>query len=308
MACRCHGGKNGPTRQIEVDPELAGENTPDNSLKIERRPCGKCRSCRRIASDSHPDVIQVKPKGVFIRIDEIRSLRAQLAFKSFEPGRRVVIISDAQAMNPEAGNALLKVLEEPPEETILILTTQQPSDLLATIVSRCQQIRFQPISKKGIARMLIEKRGLMPDQAATLAILAGGSLGKALAMSKGNWIEKRRWLISAIGLDHPPNTGRRPMAPLLAFAESLAKDKPNLDDSLKIIQTWLRDLSVYIHDPQRIVNQDLIEEIERIASRMDSKTLLTKIGTVETARKTLGVHSNIRMTLEVMSLQLAGLL
>ena len=91
-------------------------------------PCGCCKSCRKIQTGNHPDIIQVKPFGPLIRIGQIRDLCRILAMKPYEARYRVVIISHAQAMNPAAGNALLKVLEEPPDRTILILTAMQATD------------------------------------------------------------------------------------------------------------------------------------------------------------------------------------
>lgn len=297
MACRCLAEPMGDhTQGIAPRKETINRGWP----------CGQCRACRRIAAGNHPDVIQVQPKGAFIRIDEIRALCAQLALKPFEPGRRVVIISDAQAMNPEAGNALLKMLEEPPEQTILILTAQQPSDLLPTIVSRCQQIRFQPISKQGLVQLLMEKQGIAADKAEILAMLASGSYAKARKMAKGDWVAKRGWLIQAIGLDAPPGQGPKAMLPSLGYAEKLAKNRSELDDSLEILQTWLRDLAIYKVAPERIVNQDLRHQIESMAPGLDRKALLSSLGAVQTARQALGTNVNIRLTLEVMSLRLAG--
>lgn len=138
MVCNCSGDK------VSIAAEAPGAaGMPGDAVNVAAS-CGRCRSCRKIQVDSHPDIIRMEPAGQYIRIAQIRELLGTLAMKPYEAKLRVVIISDAHAMNPEAGNALLKILEEPPESTILILTASGTADLLPTIVSRCQQIRFNP--------------------------------------------------------------------------------------------------------------------------------------------------------------------
>ncbi|MCP4630816.1 MAG: hypothetical protein GY850_46010, partial [bacterium] len=135
MACNC------ADNDAASDSERHGTSVSGHSNTIRpiiTDPCGICKSCRIIASDNHPDIIRLKPSGPTIKIDQIRSTVQTLAMKPYEARWRLVIISDAQTMNPAAGNALLKVLEEPPGRTILILVAAHTTDLLPTIVSRCQ--------------------------------------------------------------------------------------------------------------------------------------------------------------------------
>jgi DNA polymerase III subunit delta' len=117
-------------------------------------PCGQCGPCSRIAQGIHPDVTLVLPEGGVIKIAQIRNLCRILSMKPFEGETRVAILIDAHLMNPSAANALLKVLEEPPEKTLLILTAGQSADFLPTIVSRCQHIRFNPVSRAALSGAL----------------------------------------------------------------------------------------------------------------------------------------------------------
>ena len=264
-------------------------------------PCLRCRSCRKIKSGNHPDIIFIKPSGPFIRINQIRSLCHTLGMKPYEARQRVVIISEAQAMNPEAGNALLKVLEEPPERTLLILTALQTSDLLPTIVSRCQLIRFNPISPKNIAGFLVGKKGLAPSDAMILATLANGSLSKAILMDQADWIKRRNWLI-----DEVEALPSRSVGPRLAFAERLAKNKDVLADSLEVIKLWLRDLVIYHYDPAKIINRDLVDKIQSASQRMRVESILSKLDAILSAQKNMSANSNLRLTLEVLTFRLAG--
>ena len=111
---------------------------------------------------------------------------------------RIAILHDAQSMNPSVGNALLKILEEPPEQTVLVLIATQTQDLLPTIVSRCQQIRFNPISRAYVEKLLIEEHGLETRDARAIATMAGGSLTRAVAMFAENWVDRRNWILGEL--------------------------------------------------------------------------------------------------------------
>jgi DNA polymerase-3 subunit delta' len=108
--------------------------------------CDECSSCRKIDSSTHPDLLVVAPEKGEIRVDEIRGVEDVLSLKPYEGRRKVVIIDDAHTMNQSAANAFLKTLEEPPEESLLVLVTPHPDMLAETIRSRCSRIAFTPLS------------------------------------------------------------------------------------------------------------------------------------------------------------------
>ncbi|MEJ2656557.1 MAG: DNA polymerase III subunit delta', partial [Desulfobacterales bacterium] len=249
MACNCMARekthfsvKEGIRPVYGTKPDLAGKSEI----------CGCCKSCSKIKTGNHPDMILVEPKGSFIRIDQIRNLCNILTMKPYEARLRVVIIKDAQSMNPSAGNALLKVLEEPPDRTVLILTAMQTSDLLPTIVSRCQHIRFNPIPGKHLKTLLIEKQGADPADAEIITIMANGSYSKALSIishiKKSNWIKRRAWLLNEV-----ESLPLMSIPSCLAFAETLSKNKETLTDSLEVMKSWFRDLIVCRFHPARVM-------------------------------------------------------
>jgi len=272
-------------------------------------PCGRCRSCRKIQSGNHPDIIRVEPSASFIKIKQIRDICDTLSLKPYEAKLRIVIISDAQAMNPQAANALLKVLEEPPARTVLILTALKASDLLPTIVSRCQHIRFSPISREKLKTFLIEKHGVNAEDAVIFSAMANGSISKALSMikknSQANWICLRDWLLNIIGLEQTGSLSLQPVIILLSFAERLSKNKEIVQDSLEIIKTYLRDLIIYKYSSEKIINKDLISKIQYASQKISVKSLLSQIQAIQTAQKDIKANTNLRLTLEVMMLRLA---
>ena len=295
--CNCMGRETSP-------PSHDDAQTRRRSAPIGNdEPCGACPACRKIGSENHPDVIRMGPTGATIKIAQVRALRETLSMKPYEARMRVVIITDAHVMSPSAGNALLKILEEPPECTILILTAPQRADLLPTIVSRCQWVRFNPITRRTIASELVQKHGLEKQAASVLAAVSNGSLTRAETLIQSDWLRYRSWLIAASGLAAPEqrDTGR-----LLAFAETLSIRKEKVSDSLAALLTWLRDLIVFRYAPERIVNTDLIDLLQSASEKNPVGTVLDKMDAIRTAQKDIEANANLRLALEVMMLRLAA--
>ncbi|MFH0724960.1 MAG: DNA polymerase III subunit delta' [Pseudomonadota bacterium] len=298
MACNCTGDK----VSIEAESSCTG-SMPGNAAKVPAV-CGRCRSCRKIQADSHPDIIRIEPAGQYIRIAQIRELLGTLAMKPYEAKLRVVIISDAHAMNPEAGNALLKILEEPPESTILILTASGTADLLPTIVSRCQQIRFNPLPLKRLAALLVEKEGVTPENARVLAAMADGSYSRALRLYRQGWIERRRWLMDAGGFLMGASPGRVTMTGLMALALELLEKKNGIGDALEILTSFYRDLAVLKFRRGRIINEDLSDRLHAAAGALSGTSLVANLEAIETTRKQLRGNANPRLAIELLLMQL----
>jgi DNA polymerase-3 subunit delta' len=301
MAVNCmgHGDEN-----LFKEETVRARRSTTQKITTKSRICGCCKSCSKIKSGNHPDIILVEPTGNFIRINQIRNLCNTLAMKPYEARLRVVIISDAQAMNPAAGNALLKMLEEPPDRTVLILTAVHTSDLLPTIVSRCQHIRFSPIPHNHIEALLVEKQGASHDDAKIIATMANGSISKAISMmrhiSKINWIKRRAWLLNSV-----ESLSLMPISSRLAFAENLSKNKVVLSESLEMVKSWFRDLVICKFNPEQIINKDLREKIKLNSKKLAVASLLSKIDDIHLAQKNIQANTNLRLTLEVLIMRLA---
>jgi DNA polymerase-3 subunit delta' len=304
MACNC-GGKKDPLLPKE---EIAAHDSMDLHFAAEpskEDPCGRCISCRKILSGNHPDIISIKPSNSLINIGQIRTLCHTLSLKPYEAKARVVIIACAHTMNKGAGNALLKMLEEPPGRTVFILTALQKSDLLPTILSRCQQIRFNPLSRKGIESFLEKNYDFNNDERKIYSKMADGSLSRAQQMAGGPgggryWLTRRNWLI-----DEACALSSRPIGSLLVLAEKLAKKKDTITESLDVIVTWLRDLVIHKYYPEKIVNSDLADKIKKISLQESVESLVSKIEAVRTAQRKIDANANLRLTLEIMLMSLS---
>ena len=302
MACNCQRKDTAARTADQPDPTLdrpsVKSDVPLDLPFIDA--CGVCRSCTKIASGKHADIIRIQPSGSFIKIAQIRELVHMLAMKPYEAEIRVVIIADAQALNEAASNALLKILEEPPEQTILVLIATRRSGLLPTIVSRCQQVGFSPISKKNIAHWLREQHELTDEAAGIIAAMANGSYSRAQAMVRSNWLSRRKWLLAEIEALSLQEMGR-----LLALAEKLSGERQALSDTLEVIKVWFRDLIIAQYDPVRIVNQDVADKIKIAAKKGTVPILLTKVNAVQQVQNRLAANTNIRLAVEGLLIRLA---
>ncbi len=286
MAANCAG-------MNKSKKKSSGQNINDDIFPTE--PCGTCKYCRKFDSGSHPDFIPIDPDGQVTKIAQIRELRRILSMKPFEARLRVVVISKAHTLNQEASNALLKVLEEPPYRTILILITPQISDLLSTIVSRCQHIRFHPIPVKLLAAELKQDLAMDQKEAELMASMANGSFSRAMVLKNSDWIFRRDWIIK-----ETENMDTGSVAVILALAEKMSKskDKESIHDLLEMMKTWYRDLVIAKYDPDKIINKDLMENVRNVSQRYHQNTLMDRISAVQQAQKEIDANVNPRLVLE----------
>jgi DNA polymerase III subunit delta' len=261
--------------------------------------CGECPSCRKIAALQHPDLHLVEPDGAFIKIDQIRELQRDLALRPFEAPKKACIIDAADRLNPAAGNALLKTLEEPPGNALLILLTANAGGLLPTVLSRCQRLHFAPLPESVIAALLGE-RGTDPETARLIAALAGGSMGKALAVGEEAALHGRKRFLERV---HALSLAE--IAPLFDFAEELAGDKENVPELLDLLTAFLRDVLLIHGGSREIVNCDLLPLLEVEAARCSGEQIMERLGHVAEARRALQCNVNPRLALEVMFMRLA---
>ncbi|MFM7718060.1 MAG: AAA family ATPase, partial [Actinomycetota bacterium] len=141
--------------------------------------CGACRDCRLALDDRHPNEFLVEPEGRDIHVDTVRTEVWQpIHLTAPEPGRKVFVIREADRLNPAAADVLLKVLEEPPTDAVLLLLTARPDELPETVLSRCHVVTFQPLPERFVVDALVAE-GAEPARAALAARLAGGNLGRA---------------------------------------------------------------------------------------------------------------------------------
>ena len=169
-------------------------------LLCARGGCGVCRDCRLSLADQHPNEFVVEPEGRDIHVDTIREEVWQPAFRTApEPGRKVFLLREADRLSPAAADTLLKVLEEPPPETVFLLLSARAHELPPTIWSRCHAIAVAALSEDFVVARLREE-GVEEVRAAVAARLAGGNLGRARRMASEEGLAFRATAVEALAV------------------------------------------------------------------------------------------------------------
>lgn len=269
------------------------------------RPCGRCRSCRKIEGSIHPDVqlLELEEGAKSISIDAVRRLQDGVALRPFEGRVKVYIIEEAERLSEPAANALLKTLEEPPASVVMVLTTLDPTLLLPTLVSRCQQVDLRPVPAATVEAALIQRHEMPPQQARLLAALSRGRVGWALrAASDPKVLERRKENLERLAA--LPSTRR---VARLAFAGELAtlygRDPERARGTLETWQWWWRDLLLSrLGLSEMVVNVDFRERLVAEAREYSLETLGQMARGVQETISLLAQNVNARLAIEVLLL------
>ena len=272
-----------------------------NCTAESNRPCGQCRACTLIAKDSHPDISFVESDriGGTLKIAQIRDLQHVLSLRPYEARYRVAIIRRFQEAHPAASNALLKTLEEPARNVVIILTADDANPLLPTIKSRCQLLPLRPLQIGQVEAALRSRWNLSPDDAKLLAHLSGGRIGWAVRVLENEEVLEHRHN----QVDLLESLLRQSRRERFNTAETLVKDKDELLDTLKVWQAYWRDAFLLAHH-----NRSWISNIDRL----ETLEYFVRHGTPEGFKKALEVtrqtidhlihNANARLAVEAMLL------
>ncbi|MBU1061437.1 MAG: DNA polymerase III subunit [Candidatus Omnitrophica bacterium] len=230
--------------------------------------CDRCSSCKRIDSMNYPDVFELYPEGASrsIKIDRIREVIYQASLKPYEGRKRVLIINNAEMTTEEAQNALLKLLEEPPENHIFILTVSNISGLLETVISRCKILKFYPLSQIRIHEFLQKDRKFDEVEAILFSHMAMGSLGEAINFKKKGMLLQREEALNDFFLRKTAILREN------VLSKGVSED---VEDSLYMLLYWYRDLLVakFTQEQEQFLNIDKFEQILSYSSRFSTEKL-----------------------------------
>jgi len=260
-------------------------------------PCGMCRTCGRIERGVHPDLHVLRSDGGSIGIDQVRELQNALSLKPYEGKRKVAMIDDAHTMTVASQNSLLKVLEEPPGDTVIIVIATNASALLPTIRSRCQLIRFQPNALDDVVGRLLE-HGVPEDRAKLIAAIAEGRIGIALSMAESDIVALRDRVAAWIG---ELKAGAAGLRSVIRIGQALEEEKDRIGEYLNLMFLWLRDLILLKEGAdEAIANHDAKDRLSDQAARMGVPEIAKAMRAVDDAVGALRSHANLRLTLDVM--------
>ena len=255
--------------------------------------CDECSSCRKIDSLTHPDLFFVdrEDEAASISIGQIRRLQQRLSLKPSEAKYKVIIIVKAEHMNDEAANCLLKILEEPTPDTVFILTVSNQLLLPRTILSRCQIIRFRPLTREVVRQILTEGFSVDETQAGLLAALSGCNVERALSLKEKDAIAWKNSILDMFISSRAELTQQDIV--------TLGKDRQAKIEAIDILMGFYRDLLVYkfTHQADMLINIDRVDTITDMAQKMDTVAIQRGIKGISDARGLLEANVNVRLTL-----------
>ena len=261
---------------------------------------------KRVIWSDHPDIGTIIAYNRNILVDAIRHIESEANFQPYEAKSRFFIIDDADKMNDAASNALLKTLEEPPATSHIFLITSRPDSLLPTIRSRCQTLRFAPVSTDEMEKYLIDERAFTHDEARLSARLARGSIGRAVTIDVEKFKVRREKMLSIIR--NVVETGD--VTALLRTSEEMndAKNKENFEENLDILQSLIHDVwTIKINgDGVRIVNTDLAAALTDLAAESGRADLPSWLNAIETMRQNFIVNINRKVATDALFVSMAG--
>ena len=265
--------------------------------------CDRCVSCDKTARRLHPDVLCIEPPAdkKIISISQLRQMQEQIAHRPIEGRWKAVIIDQAHRLQTESANCLLKTLEEPPDNTVLILIADSISAMLPTVLSRCQHIRFYPLRTAEIAAYLCRSAGAAEQHAMQAAAYAQGSIARALLLIDDDFLALRADLAALCGASGGRDAGR---------AHELAQRLAALHDAggyaLDLVRFWYRDLLLLtagISDTGLLYNRDIADALRAAAARETSAGLIRKLARIHQLQNNPAANLDTQLGLESVLLE-----
>ena len=271
--------------------------------------CDKCSPCLKIEKGIHPDLFILEPKKssptareAILNINEVRELQKKLAYLPYEGNTKVAIINNAERMTPAAANSFLKTLEEPPTKTLIILIASNPHQLLPTVVSRCQGIRFYPLPneaiKKIICRHLETETGeSQPEEIELRSRRSMGQVAHALEEDLLKTSQDREELIRLISI-----VSFKRMDQVFLWTKAKAKQAERIQLILDELTRILRDTALIKIDPEArgVINKDLTEQLKILALQKTMPALLAMCEIVQNTKVAIKSNANSQLALENM--------
>lgn len=267
-------------------------------------PCNQCTSCKQVESGNHPDLIWVHhEKPNLISIDEIREqVNSTISIRPYKADYKVYIIPDADLMNVQAQNAILKTIEEPPEYAVILLLTSNETGLLETIHSRCVMMRFQPIPDALVKRYLMKELQLPDYKAEGCASYGRGNLGRAVKMAT----DDQFYFLKEEALSLAKSCRSLRLPDLLNTVKGMGDHKTEMGEYLDFLLLWFRDVLVFkaTGDAQLLVFRDEEFELNLQAQRMSYEGIAQVLEGIEKAQQRLNANVSFDLTMELLVYQM----
>ncbi len=265
------------------------------------KPCGRCKSCIQASSGNHPDIRMVTHEKSTLGVDDIRSqVSADMAIKPYSSPYKVYIIPDCDRMTEQAGNALLKTIEEPPAYARIFLLTNNAASMLPTILSRCVTLDMKPVSTEKIYHFLIDKHHTPEQEAASLAAFCQGNVGKAVRYAASEDFHE----INGTILHLLKSVDKLTLSDIMASIKELAAHKTDIGDYIDLMILWYRDLLLYksTGNASLLLYKRELASIQSQAAAKSYASMDAAIRAMEQAKTRLKANVGFEATLELMIL------
>lgn len=264
-------------------------------------PCDECASCHKFESGNHPDYHPYIPEGLYFKIEEVRHIIHQVSLKPAESAWKTFLLERTETMRDEAANALLKVLEEPPGETVFILITETAEALLPTIRSRCIHFPFQPLQLSDLVPRLVAL-GHSETEAAAMARFSHGSVGRAISLNGEQYTEMRDRVLAVV----EAVLGRKSYFGLMDAIKGITVDRSEMPERLLVLEEIIRDLIVLKNSSgTALVHQDIQSRLAPLAENVYSYQLFDLYENLLQQREAiLKINANIGLSLQGLLLPL----
>jgi DNA polymerase III subunit delta' len=270
------------------------------------QPCLICSACKRIGQLQHPDlvVVEAEQEGGTLKVDQVRELQHTLSLAPYEARYRVALLLRFEEAHASAANALLKTLEEPAAQVVLILTAKSAESLLPTIVSRCEVLRLRPIAVDYVAQGLQTLWGLSTEEAEKLAHISGGRPGYAIRLhehpalleQRQAWLDELVYLLSATRRER------------FAVVKGAAEDKDTLRNLLQVWLSFWRDVLICAGGlTDSMTNLDYSQQIQTLAADQGLSKAQKIVSAVEHTMELIDRNVNPRLALDVLMIDFPGL-
>ena len=277
------------------------------SLQCEKEgaePCQECRSCKQALSANQPDIIKVlHEKPGTISVDDIRTqINHDVAIKPYSSPYKVYIVNEAEKMTPQAQNALLKTLEEPPEYAVILLLTANVNSLLPTILSRCVVLNMKPVSDELVKKYLMEQLKVPDYKAEVCVAFARGNVGKAKSLASSEDFEN----VKNEALSLLKYIRDMELYEIVAAIKKISDYKLDVNDYLDIMAIWYRDILLFkaTKDANHLVFREEIQAIRKVAARSSYEGIESVIKALDKAKSRLNANVNFELTMELLLLEI----
>ena len=270
--------------------------------KKEAEPCGECHSCKQALSNNQPDIIYIShEKPNTIGVEDIRAqINNDIVIKPYSSPRKIYSVNEGEKRTPQAQNALLKTLEEPPEYAVILILTTNVEALLPTVLSRCVVLNMKPVSDALVKKYLMEQLGV-PDYKANICVaFARGNIGKAKLLASSEEFEKVK--DEAISL--VKNINDMEIHEIVKAIKKISEYKFDVNDYLDILMAWYRDVLFFkaTKDVNSLVFKEEIQQIMRVSDRSTYEGIETIVNALQSAKKRLEANVNFDLTMELLLL------